>query len=139
MKKILQYIVFCHIIYKNFNCRLQDEKAWFVWLIQENNIAKGHNVSMIEHNLIFWFWPFFFHFFIVRAYCIFNIKFFVSRIFKKEIWTHQIEKSFLLISLTFSYFLKYFSIMLGFYLCSKFWISIALVSIGHICMCNLSF
>ena len=62
MKKILQYIVFCHISYKNYNCRVQDEKARFVWLILENNVAKGHNVSMIEHNMIFQFWVFFFFF-----------------------------------------------------------------------------
>ena len=87
-KKIINYMVSCHIICKDYDCKLQYEKALYVWLIQENNIAKGYNVSMIEHNLIFWFWPLFFFFlhffFIVRAYCIFNIKFFVSRIFKKE-------------------------------------------------------
>ena len=33
--------------------------ALFGWY-QKNNIAKGHNISMIEHNLIFWFWPLFY-------------------------------------------------------------------------------
>lgn len=88
MKKVSQYIVFYHIIYKTYDCRLQDEKAWFVWLILENNVAKGHNVSMIEHNMIFWFWFLFLFFNIVRAYCIIDREFVVSRIFKKEFRTH---------------------------------------------------
>ena len=123
MQKKLQITISCHIICKDYDCRLQYEKAWFVWLIPENNIPKGHNVSMIEHSLIFRFWPFFFPFFffiffIVRAYCIFNIIFFVSRIFKKKNsnpldW----EVCFIDKPLTFSYFLKYFSLMFGFSLC----------------------
>ena len=79
----------------------------FLWL---------NTVWYFGFGLFFFF--FFFFFFIVRAYCIFNIIFFVSRIFKKKNsnpldW----EVCFIDKPLTFSYFLKYFSLMFGFSLC----------------------